>query len=282
MINLMSAVVLASTAGTATRAAPPQHAKPAIVEVMIVATYHMSNPAQDVINFKSDDVLTPRRQREIRQVTESLARFRPTAVAVEWEPDYAAARWADYRAGKLGGSRNEVVQLGFRLAAATGARAFGADAEGAFPFGPLAQFAQAHGFGELLAEGLEEAKANTVSEQRLLEREGTPALLRRLNQPAYVARNHALYMSTLRIGNGEQQPGVELVSSWYRRNARICANLLQATKPGDRLVVLFGGNHAYMLRQCISETPGTKLVEALRYLPTSDTSQQAPVRTRDR
>ncbi len=269
-VNIIPGVLLAiTTASAATAAQPPRAAKahPAAIEVMIVAGYHMSNPGQDVINFKSDDVLMPRRQKEIRQIVASLARFRPTKVAVEWAGDYAAARWVDYRAGTLAASRNEVVQLGFRLASATGATPLGADAEGDFPFGPLAQFAQANGFGSLLSEGLEEAKANTASEQRILKQNGIPALLRAINQPTYIARTHGIYMSTLRIGKGEHQPGVELISSWYRRNARICANLLQAARPGDRVVALFGGNHAYLLRQCVLETPGAKLIEALAYLP---------------
>jgi hypothetical protein len=32
-------------------------------------------------------------------------------------------------------------------------------------------------------------------------------------------------------------------------------------------VVFFGSGHAYLLRQCVNETPGLKLVEANDYLP---------------
>ena len=87
-------------------------------EIMLVGTYHMSNPGQDLNNVKVDDVLTPKRQAEIVAVAESLARFKPTRVAVEWPEDISSERYAKYLAGTLPESRNEVVQLGFRLARA--------------------------------------------------------------------------------------------------------------------------------------------------------------------
>jgi hypothetical protein len=47
----------------------------------------------------------------------------------------------------------------------------------------------------------------------------------------------------------------------------ICANLVQLARPGDRIVVFYGSGHAFLLRQCVAETPGFRLVEANAYLP---------------
>jgi len=88
------------------------------VRVMIVGGFHMNSPGRDLHNVQVDDMLTPARQAQIAAVTDGLALFKPTAVAAEWPADIAAQRYADYRAGKLPPSHNEVVQLGFRLAAA--------------------------------------------------------------------------------------------------------------------------------------------------------------------
>ena len=71
----------------------------------------------------------------------------------------------------------------------------------------------------------------------------------------------------LRVGGGGEQPGAELLTQWYRRNFLICANLIQAAKPGDRMVVFYGAGHAFLLRQCVQETPGFVLVEPNAYLP---------------
>jgi hypothetical protein len=79
--------------------------------------------------------------------------------------------------------------------------------------------------------------------------------------------DNGFYRTMLRIGLGEDQPGVDLLTAWYHRNFQICANLLQIAKPGDRVVIFFGAGHAFPLRQCVAETPGYKLVEANDYLP---------------
>src|SRR5258706_941390 len=91
-------------------------------EVMILGTYHMANPGQDIHNLKADDVLVEKRQRELAAVAAGLAKFKPTKVAVESPVDNGApakvAKYHDYLDGKLADSRNETVQVGFRLARA--------------------------------------------------------------------------------------------------------------------------------------------------------------------
>src|SRR5262249_55992291 len=88
----------------------------AAVQVMIVGTFHMSNPGHDLHNTTVDDVLAPQRQTEIGAIASSLKRFQPTQVMAEWPADAVAERYPKYLAGTLPPSRNEVVQLGFRLA----------------------------------------------------------------------------------------------------------------------------------------------------------------------
>jgi len=55
--------------------------------------------------------------------------------------------------------------------------------------------------------------------------------------------------------------------AWYHRNLAICASLLQAARPGDRVIVFFGAGHLPLLRQCVQETPGYELVEPQGFLP---------------
>src|SRR5512142_3303960 len=108
-------------------------------EVMILGTYHMANPGQDIHNLKADDVLVDKRQRELADVAASLAKFKPTKVAVESPVENGApakvAKYHDYLAGKLADSRNEVVQVGFRLAKVMKLpEVYGIDVDGDFPF----------------------------------------------------------------------------------------------------------------------------------------------------
>ncbi|MGB3165312.1 MAG: hypothetical protein WBA68_00870 [Alteraurantiacibacter sp.] len=43
------------------------------VEVMILGSYHFANPTQDAVNFEANDMLSPRRQREIGILVDALA-----------------------------------------------------------------------------------------------------------------------------------------------------------------------------------------------------------------
>lgn len=268
---LRAACALALLAPLAVQAAPKTPAKPtgpAPVEVMIVGNFHMSNPGLDQHNVTVDDMLSPRRQAEIKTVTDALNRFHPTAVAAEWPADIASERYAKYLAGALQPSHNEVVQLGFRLAKTAGLTEFhGIDVDGDFPYDAVDAYAKAHGQSALLERAGGEVQAMVDHQQALLKTSSVSAVLRYLNDPARMRDDNGFYRTLLKVGGGTDQPGAELLTAWYKRNFLICANLVQMAKPGDRIVVFYGSGHGFLLRQCVSESPGFRLVEPNAYLP---------------
>lgn len=259
---------LGGTAAFAAAAfAQPPSAKPP-VSVMVIGDFHMSNPGQDLHNVSVADVLQPEQQAEIAKVTDALTGFHPTGVMAEWPADVASERYAQYLAGTLPASRNEVVQLGFRLAKAAGLKHFyGIDVDGEFPYDAVQAFAKAHGQSEILDRAGAEIETFVQAQAAILRTKGIAATLRYLNDPERLNHDNSFYRQTLRIGAGSEQPGVDLLTAWYRRNFQICANLIQNSHPGDRIVVFYGSGHAFLLRQCIAETPGFTLVEPNRYLP---------------
>jgi hypothetical protein len=243
-------------------------AEPRPVKVMVVGTFHMANPGKDIHNSKVDDVLTPRRQAEIAAVTEHLLRFKPIKVMAEWSAATVAERYKSYLDGALPPSRNEVVQLGFRLAKAGLAEGmYGIDVDGEFPFEQVQSFAKEHGQEDLLHSLLEAGERDAKAESETFAKQSIGASLRYLNERPRIAADHSFYRQMLRVGVGDVQPGVELVTAWYKRNFRICANLIQLSKPGDRIVVFYGAGHAFLLRECVQQTPGFELVDANDYLP---------------
>lgn len=236
--------------------------------VMIVGDFHVSNPGHDLHNLKADDMLAPRRQAEIAAVSDALARFKPTLVAVEWPADITDQRYDAYLKGTLAPSRNEVVQLGFRLARTAGLKSVaGIDVDGDFPYEAVQAYADKHGMSAILAAANAEIETAIRTEDETLKTGTVGGMLRLLNEPAAVAKGNAFYRLMLKVGGGAEQPGAELLAQRYRRNFLICANLVQRAKPGDRAVVFYGSGHGFLLRQCISETPGYRLVEANDYLP---------------
>lgn len=236
-------------------------------EILILGTYHFSSPGKDLHNLRVDDVLAPARQKELQAVTEALARFSPTRVAVEWPANVVDERYPKFLAGTLPESRNEVVQIGFRLAKARGLdRVYGLDVPGEFPFEAVQSWAKAHDRMPDIDALMTGGEKETTLLTQMQEKSSIGGVLRYLNEPASIARNHSFYPAMLRMGAGEEQPGVALLSAWYTRNLAICARLLQLAQPADRVAVFFGQGHVYLLHQCIAESRGVRLVDALTYL----------------
>jgi Family of unknown function (DUF5694) len=239
------------------------------VSVMVIGGYHMSNPGRDLHNVHADDVLAPKRQAEIAATVAALARFRPTQVDVEWPADLVTQRYDAYTKGTLAPSHNEVVQLGFRLAQASGASVHGVDVDGDFPYDAVQAYARAHGGDDVLASANADVQSLVQQQQQqdLLKTATVPQVLRWLNGPAMAREGNNFYRTMLKIGGAAEQPGADLLTAWHKRNFYICANIVQLAKPGDRVVVFYGSGHEFLLRQCVSEMPGYKLVEPNDYLP---------------
>jgi hypothetical protein len=264
-LAILAAIMLGAIAPAVAIAASPAARKP--VQVMVVGLFHFSNPGQDMANIEVPDVSTPERQAEIVRIVEGLNRFHPTAVATEWPAATVAERYAKYADGTLAPSKNEVVQLGFRLGRLSGARVYGADQEGDFPFGPVDEWAKAHGHPNYTDEIMAPVIAETRAASTRLADGSLGAELYRMNDPAEILRSAGFYYDAMRMGAGDVQPGADLNGAWATRNYRICARIIQESKPGDRVVVFFGAGHAYLLRRCFTDAPGFELVEARRYLP---------------
>jgi hypothetical protein len=263
----MRRIVVAALAAALLCGGSALAADAARTQVMLVGTYHFSNPGQDLHNVKAVDVLAADRQREIGKVVTALAKFAPTRVAVEWPEKIVQERYPKFRDGTLPESRNEVVQLGFRLARERGLQSVhGLDVEGDFPFDAVATWAGNHGrkseIDAVMAVGAKEVEHISA----LQERTSIGGVLRDLNSQASIDRNHSFYPPMLTMGSGDDQPGVKLLSAWYTRNLAICARLLQQVKPGDRVVVFYGQGHIYLLQQCLREQPSVQLVDPLSYL----------------
>lgn len=263
MHRFVSIAVVAATLACG----PALAAEPAKTQVMLVGTYHFSNPGKDLNNVKSVDVLAAQRQKEIGTLIASLARFAPTQVAVEWPAQLVDERYAKYRNGTLEESRNEVVQLGFRLAKQHNlSTVLGLDVEGDFPFEAVSDWAGKHGRSSEIEAVLAMGARETAHISALQDKTSIGGVLRDLNTQESIARNHSFYPPMLTMGGGDQQPGVKLLAAWYERNLAICARLMQSIKPGDRVVAFYGQGHIYLLQQCLREQPTVQLIDPLSYL----------------
>ena len=80
--------------------------------------------------------------------------------------------------------------------------------------------------------------------------------------------SHGMYFTRgFGVGDGREFPGVDgFVSSWYNRNLRIFQNIINATGPGDDVVVVIGRGHVPLLRHMAKCSPEFDVVEIVDVL----------------
>ena len=237
-------------------------ATPSRPEILVLGTYHMANPGHDIHNMVADDVLSPQRQAEIARLLEVLKRFHPTKIAIESDPGGPRPQqYAAYVAGTYTLTRNEIDQLGFRLAKDLGHSAiYPVDADGDFPIMRVQNYAKANGrAAEFDAIDAGWAKM-TRDEQSFLQSHTILETLAYLNSDSLAAKNLAGYFAYVPLGDPWEYAGPDLLAAWYQRNIRIYHNITALiASPNDRILVIYGAGHLAWLRQDIANDPRVRL-----------------------
>jgi len=241
------------------------------IPVLLVGSYHMSNPGADRFNLQSDDVLSPRRQEEIAAVVERLRAFAPTRVAIESPrgDTVETSRYRAYLAGEHELSRQEEEQIGFRLAAAMGHETvYPVDVRIGLPDERLASVLEEKPeLGRYMA-GLQEYGEWAMATLAAWLSESTVGeMLYRMNTPEAVAwADRGYFEFFLPLVSGDDYAGAEYVGAWYERNLKIFSNLHRINGPGDRVFVIYGAGHVPHLRQFVVASPYFCLEDPLPYL----------------
>lgn len=226
---------------------------------MVLGTHHFSGGGFDYVNPAVDDYLTPRRQREILEVVEHLARFKPSKIALEVHPDNEAAFNDAYRS-YLNGSHelkvSERQQIGMRLAAQLGhSRIYAVDfRNGGMDIGGLFELGEKTGQTEIL-EYLNNLRAQMSEQDATLNAETVSVRERLLHENSEDVRNaHNVYLTLAQIGDESNLLGAQEMGNWWSRNLHIFANISHIAEPGDRILVIFGSGHKFLLDQFIDDS----------------------------
>jgi len=261
---LMFALTLSAILPGVSQESPAE--KPAAgirAEVLVLGVYHMANPGRDIFNMQADDVLAPKRQADITGVIEVLKKFHPTKIAVEadvWD-DRIPKRYADYLAGKHELTRNEVEQIGFRLAKEFGHKTvYPVDVDGEFPFQRIVNYAKASGRSKELDAMMAEIGGMVKAQNAFLDSHTVLETLLYMNADDKVAEDVGFYYRQAHFGEPGDWAGADLVSDWFRRNMRIYSNVAQlADSPNDRVLVIIGAGHLGWLQHNFASDPSLRL-----------------------
>lgn len=251
-------------------------------QLLIVGAPHFGSSGSNVLKLDVPDVLTPERQTEIESVIDALAAFRPTRVAVEWPADEQAKldqRYANYRAGRYTLSANETDQLGLRLAARlkltrVDAVDWNGDPPGGSSLYDYPAWAEKNGRGDGWQAWVDRAQKEADARTQSMHCTPVAEWLRNFNTPAYRASDHRVYYDVAQVGDLiGPNPGAAWVGQWYARNLRILNNLRAvASNTNDRVAVIFGAGHGYLLDQQARESQAFDVVDTLAHLPPSQSA----------
>lgn len=269
----VSALVPMSLAMPAVASEPDASAP---VEVMVLGTYHMANPGLDLANMKADDVLKPQRQKELEALSAALEEFHPTKIVVErvvTDPKLIDPRYAEFSNADLAKNRDERVQIAYRLAKRMGMTTVYAidedPGEGEpdyFPFDKVVDWAKSNGAEPTLDAKMAEVKGEVARIEKLQSEGSIAYVLGNINRADRADQDQSWYYGVLALGDTEKQPGADLNAMWYLRNAKIFAKLMTVTKPGDRVLIVYGSGHNYWLRHFAKTAPGFRNVDPIPYL----------------
>ncbi|MGD1148047.1 MAG: DUF5694 domain-containing protein [Thermoanaerobaculaceae bacterium] len=249
----------------------PPKAEGTRAEVLVLGVYHMANPGRDIFNMQADDVLSPKRQEEIAELEAALKKFQPTKIAVEadYGTDAVPKRYAEYLTGTRPLSRNEVEQIGFRLAKDLGhTTIYPVDEEAEFPFQRVLDYAKATGQSAKLEAMMGEIGEMVKAQDQYLKTHTVLQTFLFMNSDARVAQDVGFYVLEARYGEPGDYAGPDLLAEWYRRNARIYNNVAKlVATPEDRVLVIFGAGHLGWLRQDFAADPTLRLRKLEEFVP---------------
>lgn len=262
---MLHQILLAAAAAAHLAGQPAPQSAP--VEVMVLGSYHFAGGA-DLNNLEVDNHLSPQRQAEIQEVLDHIARFQPDKIMVELTPEHEDAfnaRYDRWRNGEGELVANERDQLGMRLAARLGHdRIYAVDHQSGMDFNAMIGAAQAAGQTRLLGE-FQAGNGQIQAFMRELEAGSVLDRLRIMNQPEN-GELHSLYLTLAQMGTPDEPVGAEQMVQWWGRNLITFARIAQHSEPGDRVLVIYGSGHKFLLDQYFDQAIGFEVVDVNEFL----------------
>lgn len=243
----------------------------------MLGTFHFRDAGLDGFKPKFPfHVLSAPRQKEVEDLVNSLAEYKPTKIEVEWKKDTDQKRldslYQAYLNGKFMLGENEIYQALFRLGKKLGhTKLYCVDAPARrFPDVPKdsvfsAKYNQSKYDDTIYNEQYMKLYQQQDSLKTVLPLKENLALV---NSEAadFLFHGHYLIGSDKYAAAG-QYPGADNLTGWYNRNLRIFTNLLQLMeKPEDKVFLMIGHGHLPVLRQAAKSTPEIKFTEVNSYL----------------
>lgn len=206
----LAALLVGTAKGAAGQVAGPgERSGHQPVQVVLLGVSHFAGSPADDFTSSIDDILEPHRQAELEEAAQRLSTFEPQRILLECLPASEEAlndRFGTYRAGAWDPTedevRNEIHQLGFRVAAHSGrSRVECVDAEGLW-LGDQARQVGVRHQPEVVAALARAGRTSVQRSETFVAEHDLLEYLRWMNRDEELYRNHAQYLERyVRIGS---------------------------------------------------------------------------------
>lgn len=241
-------------------------------EVVILGTYHFDQETHY-------DELDEGNQQQLERLSANLQAFGATKVFIEKDPvqDSLYNAWyRDYLDSEetIADHRNELFQLGFRMAKRMqhdsiylfdNRPPFIGSLEG-FTFEAFGNYVDSvdTAFTKKHYEQLGEVFPYNDSLRKTFD---LYTNIQSLNGPEAadydIKRMHAVEM---RAGVNDSWIGADWLGRWYQRNIRMMMHVMKQSTSEDRILLIVGSNHKWVLEQLMQNTPEFRVVDVNEFL----------------
>lgn len=241
------------------------------IKVYIVGTFHFDGASGDVYKTTKVNMKTADNQKELNDLVRRLAAASPDRVFVEWTPDrqgYVDTTYQLYLHNEFELGNNEVYQVGYRLGKwLNQPRIYCADAGGDFDYDSVVTYATQHHQADMLSDlnHPKDSIARVISARiaAIYSYYQSPPghtltdVIISNNTPEVIASGADLYnLVYARVGDGQEYPGADLASDFYKRNMHIYANILrQIDFAHDKAILVYiGSGHVPFLKEIFASS----------------------------
>lgn len=274
LISLIYIIIFSSLSISQVRESPGK------IKVMTLGVFHFNFPNRDVVKINRKDqidVLDPKYQKEIKNLVNMIAKFKPTIIAIERDRKLQPkidSIYNKYLKGEYLLNRGEDEQIGFRLAKLLGisklycVNEWGEDYEYVNRFFENKDTIEIQKFMNYFEHSPDSLKRDNRKE--IYATKGIVSELRKLNDENEIKKDLGDYLiGVFKYETKDREFfGVDFTTGWwFNRNLRIFRNIQKINaKPTDRILVIFGAGHMNILNTLFDCSPEYEFVSPESFL----------------
>ena len=240
------------------------------IDVVLLGTFHYG-VTTDASRTEFSDLFTDKRQQELEELTEQLARLNFDKVFIERQEKYQNkydSLYSLYLSQKLNDTtvlRPEEIQIGFRLAKKSNLeKVFCVDVKQPLPYEKVKKFENDYSDKEdspFFRKTIYPFKDN--SQKLDLPNQSLSEYYLKMNNDFHKKyRLYDYFHYSMSYQATDDFTGAEFTSVWYERNLKIFSRILNHLTEDDKMIfVLFGSSHTDILEQFFRSNPHFRVIE---------------------